>query len=290
MRTLASGTFVCLCLALSACSSTPPAWAEAEGPVTLQHIVRRSPKLSIFVATLNLADPRVAVHVAPGGPAPTNGSPWVTTLLPPSEIANREHFDIAVNGDFFSALATRDVEGRKTGYVRGKPAFPIGLAMSAGHLWHATALPRPYLEITVDHQAKFAVGTPDGDLDPAAREIVGGGQIIVQAGKPVVITGKFSTARHPRTAVGLDPTGQRLTLLVVDGRQRRLSIGMTLAELAQEMIAQGCDRALNLDGGGSTEMVYRDPHTHKLRVLNSPSDTKERAVADVLGVTIAKPE
>jgi exopolysaccharide biosynthesis protein len=77
-----------------------------------------------------------------------------------------------------------------------------------------------------------------------------------------------------------------LTLLVVDGRQPRLSVGMRLSELAAEMSRLGCDSALNLDGGGSTTLVYRNSRTHKIQVVNSPSDSRERAVADILGVTV----
>jgi exopolysaccharide biosynthesis protein len=87
----------------------------------------------------------------------------------------------------------------------------------------------------------------------------------------------------------LDRTGTKLTLLVVDGRQPKLSVGMTLRDLAKEMIRLGCYSALNLDGGGSSTMVYRDPATHFLKVVNAPSDTKERAVADVLGLTVRAP-
>jgi hypothetical protein len=36
-------------------------------------------------------------------------------------------------------------------------------------------------------------------------------------------------------------------------------------------------------------MVYRDPATHALKVVNSPSDTRERVVADVLGIIVHAP-
>ena len=274
-------------LALLPGMTEPPNTAEFNPPVTYQHIVRHNPNFSMHAVTVNLDDPRVTVRVAPGGPP--SEDKWVTTLLPPSEIAEREHFDIAINGDFFSAKATHDIEGRNTGFVRGKAAEPVGPAMTDGRLWNHGDGDRPYLEITADHTAKFVAGRSGATPDAAAREIVGGGQIIVQNGQPVVYTNKFSTARHPRTAVGLDRTGGRLTLFVVDGRQPNLSIGMTLAELAQEMIALGCDSALNLDGGGSTDLAWREPDTKQLKILNSPSDSKERSVADVLGVSVQVP-
>jgi exopolysaccharide biosynthesis protein len=271
------------------CLASPNIAPAQDSPVTYRHIVRRSPNFSIHVVTINLADPRVTIRVVGGGPVPDDKAPWVTTLLPPTEIANREHFDIAINGDFFSAIATKDIEGRNTGFVRGKLAAPEGFAMTDGHLWHQTHQARPYLEITADHTAKFVDGRLMKPIDPTATEIVGGGQIIVLHGQAVNFGGAFATNRHPRTVVGLDRTGTKLTLFIVDGRQANLSIGMTLADLSHEMIALGCDSALNLDGGGSTDLVWRDPNTHQLEIVNSPSDSKERSVADVLGVTVEGP-
>lgn len=275
----------CLCFCISVCAAAPV--SNSPSPVTYQHIVRRDPNYSIHIVRVDLADPRLAIHIARGGPDPDGDGPWLTTLLPTSEIAEREHYDVAINGDFFEAEATKDIEGRNTGYVRGKPAAPVGTAMIDGVLWHRSETTRPYLEITSSNIAKIAEGGPADPIDANAREIVGGSQIIVRGGQAILFPGsKFAETRHPRTAVGIDAGGTQLTLLVVDGRQPELSIGMTLAELSAEMIRAGCATAINLDGGGSTTLVYRDAKSKKLAVLNSPSDSKERAVADVLGVTI----
>ncbi len=265
--------------------ASQPATDAAE-PVSCRHIVRRGPNFSIWVATIDLADPRVAVHVARGGPDPDGNGPWVTTLLPTSEIAEREHFDIAINGDFFTAQSTHDIEGFNTGYIKGKFAKPEGMAMTNGQLWHMESGKQPYLEITAGHVARIIDGRTAGPADRTAQEMIGGGQIILRAGKAISFTGALGKARHPRTVVGVDKSGSRLTLFVVDGRQMKLSIGMTLTELSKEMLQLGCEDALNLDGGGSTTLVYREAATNKLKVMNSPSDGKERAVADVLGVTV----
>jgi len=268
------------------CSATNP-MVSGRGPVTCQHIVRSHPNFSIFVVKINLADPRVSVRVAPGGPPPDRNGPWVTTLLPASEIAERDHYDIAINGDFFEAKSTKDIEGKNTGYVKGKPAAPVGMAMTDGRLWHQTQKPsrvEPYLEITTTNTAVIVAGSTNQPVDYYARQIIGGGQIIVNNGTPIEYHSSFATNRHPRTVVGVSKGGTVLTLFVVDGRQPSLSIGMTLAELSQEMIRLGCNDAINLDGGGSTTLVYRDPADHQLKILNSPSDAKERSVADVLEV------
>jgi exopolysaccharide biosynthesis protein len=261
--------------------------ATASEPISYQHIVRRDPNYSIHVMRIDLKDPRVSVHVSRGGPDPDGDGPWLTTLMPTSEIAEREKYDVAINGDFFEAEATKDIEGRNTGYVRGKAAAPVGTAMTGGVLWHQAAHARPYLEITESKEAKLLEGQPP--VEASAREIISGSQIIVRDGYAVPFTGAFATNRHPRTVVGIDSSGTQLTLLVVDGRQPQLSIGMTLAELSDEMIRLKCSTAINLDGGGSTTLVCRSPETKKLKVINSPSDTKERSVADILGVTLNGP-
>ena len=95
----------------------------------------------------------------------------------------------------------------------------------------------------------------------------------------------FATTRHPRTAVGIRADG-RVLLVVVDGRQKPYSDGMTLRELANLMLALGARDAINLDGGGSTTLVYVDaPRNGSLRVANKPSDQQgERAVGNALGV------
>ena len=82
----------------------------------------------------------------------------------------------------------------------------------------------------------------------------------------------------------LDLTGRKtkVYIVVVDGRQTGLSVGMTLYELSDLMISLGCFNALNLDGGGSTSMVVRD------KIVNSPSDLSgERLVYNYLFVTTA---
>jgi hypothetical protein len=285
---LISRLFIALAFLPCGCASARQQSASSS-PVAYQHIIRRHPQIAIHVVTVDLSDARVSVRVARGGPQPNGDGPWTTTLEPVREIASREGFDIAVNGDFFTAQGTHDVEGRKTGYVRGKLAAPEGIAMTDGQFWHRPTGAYPYLAFTTNHTARFGVGDSSELLDPAISQVLCGSQMIVSNGLPLDYATRFAARRNPRTAAGIDRSGTRLTLIVVDGRQPKLSVGMTLHELSREMIRLGCCMAINLDGGGSSTMVYRDPFTHVLKVVNSPSDTKERAVAEILGVTIRSP-
>lgn len=54
--------------------------------------------------------------------------------------------------------------------------------------------------------------------------------------------------RRPRTAIGVDKSGSKLILMVVDGDKFNAGIsdGVTSKELAGMMIMAGCSDALNL--------------------------------------------
>jgi uncharacterized protein YigE (DUF2233 family) len=74
--------------------------------------------------------------------------------------------------------------------------------------------------------------------------------------------------RHPRTIVGSD--GERLIWAVIDGRNSVHSLGATMNETRWVARALGLTTALNMDGGGSSELIWRGI------VANIPSDGKER--------------
>ena len=94
----------------------------------------------------------------------------------------------------------------------------------------------------------------------------------------------------PRTSLGIDASGSKLILIVVDGRQPLYSQGVTIKEMAEIMQEYGGENAINLDGGGSSTMVIRDPDTGKLMVMNSPIDRyipgQQRFIANHLGIML----
>lgn len=124
------------------------------------------------------------------------------------------------------------------------------------------------------------------------RAVVGGWPRLVQGGVNVGAAAdslegtmpRFSAARHPRSAIALSADSSRLMLAVVDGR-RPWSVGMTLSELAEALIALGASEAMNLDGGGSSTLWIRGT------VVNYPSDASgERTVGNALFVLKRPPE
>ena len=121
------------------------------------------------------------------------------------------------------------------------------------------------------------VALPNGTtINPT--EVVSGYPVILRDGEttdPVDIL-KHLNGLHPRTAVGNDASGRYLTILIVDGRSE-VSDGCTSKVLADIMRYVGCDDAINLDGGGSSELYVKN-----LGICNVPSDGVERTVANGL--------
>ncbi|MFF5205602.1 phosphodiester glycosidase family protein [Streptosporangium sp. NPDC000396] len=112
------------------------------------------------------------------------------------------------------------------------------------------------------------------------KTAVGGSHILVKDGVAQTST---DNAAHPRTAVGFSADGRKMYLLTVDGRQAD-SRGVTLTELGAMMAELGAHNALNLDGGGSSTMLAREPGSADVQVENSPSDGGERHVPNGLAL------
>lgn len=116
-----------------------------------------------------------------------------------------------------------------------------------------------------------------------AKQAIGGGPVLLVGGKIDPRIDRVN--RAPRTAIGFNAT--HLFLVVVDGRQPQLSIGMNHGELADLMARLGCTDALNLDGGGSSTLWLDGA------VVNSPSDAAgERPVGNAVVIVqraIGKP-
>ncbi|MDB6125667.1 MAG: hypothetical protein JWQ71_4660 [Pedosphaera sp.] len=116
-----------------------------------------------------------------------------------------------------------------------------------------------------------------------ANTAIGGGPILVTHGKEQQWLADKGTnvVRHPRTAMGW--SDRYFYLVVVDGRQKGLSMGMSFTELAHFMKSLGCTEAMNLDGGGSSTFWLNG------KIMNSPSDKHERSVANALVIVQHEP-
>jgi hypothetical protein len=101
---------------------------------------------------------------------------------------------------------------------------------------------------------------------------IGGNPMLVENERAFAFKG--SQPSHPRTAVGWND--KYIYFVEVDGRQRTLSVGMSLPELAKYLVKLGCKEAMNLDGGASSTFWLRG------QVMNSPCAGRLRSMANAL--------
>ncbi|MBQ3865404.1 MAG: phosphodiester glycosidase family protein [Clostridia bacterium] len=218
---------------------------------------------AVYVAKVVSSDPaRLATALAKGlyGKNVTDET---------SEIAADAGAILAINGDFYGA--------REAGYV-----------LRNGILYRATAVKgREDLVIFEDGHFEIITETDvtaEALLARGARQILSFGPALVENGAIAVSAGEEvgrAMASNPRTAIGIDGDGNWV-FVVSDGRTDE-SEGLTLSELAAFMKDLGCVTAYNLDGGGSSTMVFNGV------VINQPTTSgrsvKERSVSDIVCIT-----
>ncbi|MFR9805659.1 phosphodiester glycosidase family protein [Pseudonocardia sp. RS010] len=121
-------------------------------------------------------------------------------------------------------------------------------------------------------------------LEPAsgvAPRMAVGGSPILRDGAP---TERLDDrARAPRSGAGVTADGRRMFLVTVDGRQSD-SVGATLLQFSTLLGELGLDDAVNLDGGGSSTLAYRDGGAPATSIVNDPSDPSPRLVPNGIGI------
>ena len=180
-----------------------------------------------------------------------------------------------VNVVYVHRSATRDLRvspGDRGRATVGSWAAEIGADVAINGNWYApwdgpaVSGGRVYGGTDHGYTALFGV-TADGDVvvehhrevndrvDPRVVEGVSGHPTLIHRGRRTTDFGTDPTFldRNPRTAIGLDASGDILILVTVDGRSSRAR-GMTGDETARLLERLGADDAVMLDGGGSTTM------------------------------------
>lgn len=119
---------------------------------------------------------------------------------------------------------------------------------------------------------------PGSGVEP--RTAIGGSPILVDARRTERLDDR---ARAPRSAVGILAGGRRIMLVTVDGREST-SVGLTLAQMSGLLAQMGARNGVNLDGGGSSTLAYRQPGAQRVTIVNNPSDDATRLVPNGIGV------
>lgn len=185
-----------------------------------------------------------------------------------SVIASENNAILAINGDFYGF--------RNSGYV-----------LRNGVAYRDTISTDEYGEaLVIDSEGNFEIinesETSMSDLESqGVLQVLSFGPALVENGESVVgendEVGKAMVS-NPRTAIGqVGPL--HYIMIVSDGRTSE-SEGFTLKELSNILVDRGCITAYNLDGGGSSTMVFNG------KVINKPTTNgksiKEREVSDIV--------
>lgn len=164
---------------------------------------------------------------------------------------------VAVNADAFSL---------KTAFDREDPCNLSGLAVADGVLV-SDASSTPSLIVSSDGGLRIETLNAGSDLT-GIEVAVSGFALCLDRGK--VLEG--GPELHPRTGFGLSADNRYLFLVAIDGRQP-LSEGATTRELGTLMKQFGAETAINMDGGGSTTLVFWDESAgdgENCQLLNVP--------------------
>ena len=215
---------------------------------------------------------------------PNGDRPGETDLETTRAFVKRSGAQIGINSGFFGRLKGGLLDGQPGAVDLCSLAVSDGVNVSDWGTWIRDAV-----NIGRDNTVTFVTRAKDdttGYMTTPEVELynaLSGNARLLRDG--VVLPGKGGDATYPQAAVG-HTVDHRLILFVSDGRQPGFSEGMTYEEVAVVLKEFGAVDAIAFDGGGSATMVMADGKDGEPRVLNRPSDGKERAVGNNLGVQI----
>ncbi|MBP3392851.1 MAG: phosphodiester glycosidase family protein [Clostridia bacterium] len=229
-------------------------------PVSIQLHEYRYCDTTVYVADVKLSSPdylRTAFAMNAYGRNITQKT---------SVIASNHQAVLAINGDFYGS--------RERGYV-----------IRDGVLYRDTRNSNNE-DLVIYKDGSFGIVRED---QVSAQTLIHQNAMhVFSFGPALVIDGKISVdendevgkamVNNPRTAIAIVDELHYL-FIVSDGRTS-ISEGLTLYELAEFVKGLGAQIAYNLDGGGSSTMVYNG------KVINNPTTNgktiQERAVSDIV--------
>lgn len=158
--------------------------------------------------------------------------------------------------DQYHGIAGTNAAGFKDTNGTGNGGVPDGLVIQNGEVMYGSRTFRYFDVIGFTEDHVLVVGDMNAE-EALAKGIVNGvsfsmGPVLIQNG--VKLT-KLGGGLNPRTCIGQREDGAIL-LAVIEGRQAN-SLGATFDDLADLMFEYGCVNAGNLDGGSSSQMIYR---------------------------------
>ncbi len=232
----------------------------SDGNITIEIKEYREKDTTIYVAEVKLASAEYLKT------AFANNAYGKNVTAKTSAIAAESGAILAINGDYYGA--------RESGYVLRNGVLYRDDAQSGQE------------DLVIYRDGSFGIITEKSISAKSLQE--SGAQQVLSFGPALVVDGQVSVteddevgkakASNPRTAIGIIDM-LHYVFVVSDGRTDA-SAGLSLYELAEFMQSLGTTVAYNLDGGGSSTMVFNG------KVINNPTTSgksiKERRVSDIV--------
>ncbi len=232
--------------------------AQLHGAVRYSRITNDEPRISAYLVEIDLKNENLTMVL----------NPDPSSKILTSDFAKQQNCDIAINGE--AGLSPN----ADTGFGRWQGPYVVDGKI----VLNDTAESLPYLSF---NRNRFAAQVPDLPRTPAdltaAYQVVWGRWDLLRNREFIE---RPRSNRYPRTIMGIDKNNQRLFLLVADGRDGILRIGMSPDEAAAILLERGATDAMLCDQGGSSTLYIRELGG----VVNSPSDGTERPVYTHFGI------
>ena len=232
----------------------------SDGNISITITQYRQYDTAIYVADVQLSSPELLKT------AFANNAYGRNITAKTSQIAAQNDAILAINGDYYGS--------QEAGFV-----------LRGGILYRDTPK-RDREDLVIYQDGSFEIiseaeVSAESLLEKGAYHILSFGPGLVDGGAIQVTrnqeVGK-AMASNPRTAIGILDE-KHYVFVVSDGRTRE-SEGLSLYELAEFLQSLGVQTAYNLDGGGSSTMVFHG------QVINTPTtngrNEQERSVSDIV--------
>lgn len=241
--------------------STENMYSDGNVTITIQEI--RAYDSTVYVADVVLSSPDYLKT------AFANSTYGRNVTAKTSSIAETANAILAVNGDYYGA--------RNAGYV-----------IRNGVLYRSKANKNAE-DLVIYQDGSFGIINESQIsaqelLDSGAWNVFSFGPALLVDGEIAVETDEEvgrAMASNPRTAIGV--VDELHYLFVVSDGRTKTSEGLSLRELAEVLQELGAKTAYNLDGGGSSTMVFQG------QVVNNPTTNgkriTERSVSDIVCIT-----
>jgi len=205
---------------------------------------------------------------------------YIVTVRNPKRIKLAISKELGEKGTYINDLIKQEkgIAGiNASGYVdvagKGNGGVPTGIVIKDGEVVYSEKGFENYSLIGFNKNGVLILGNYNINQikELNIQDAVSFSPFLIVNNKPVKIYGDGGWGINPRTAIGQKEDGS-IVLLTIDGRQLQ-SIGATIKEIQDIMIAEECVNAANLDGGSSSVMYYEG------KLINNPSSKAgERAL------------